>query len=348
MGKKSRKDIIEEYTRDGWLDDEDFAFYQLPHEEKAKREVFETFCQKKFGGKALVLSDDEICDNKELVLLAKKYRVFNNYHLLSERLLNDPDVALAYADCNSGEYANFSMAIRKNVTLMREAVKINPNIYQFLPVCSKADREIIYEVARTDPWQLKYLNSAKASLREPYQNDKKLALLAAKRRCPHPVFDFFALSVASDPDVLEILLSLSDPKKRVKNFKEYPWVLKHVDSKYWIDDIRLVKRTLRECSELLASLPDSLRDDKDVVMAALQWDSEEILSYASERLRADYDVVLRAVTVDALNLQYASDELRDNREIVLRAVRTYGGVLEDASERLQQDAEIREVAMKNM
>lgn len=371
MYRQSREELIEAMKQYNGYDAECDKFYKLPHEEKAKHEVFKQFCEKHGGYKAIVLSDDEICDNKELVMMAKRFGFFRGFHLLSDRLLNDPDIALTLANCDHYEYTKVSKTLRANPELMLKAVKINPSIYCSLPVAVKVNRDIVLEIAKNEPWNLRLLADVKRERREPLQHDKELALLVANR-APEVLIEFFDEELLRDTEVQEIAFKLSDKKESKKRLLKNVWAFLYVDPAYWVEDKSLVKKALRVDGYLLKYLPESYRNDKEAVMiavksspsaiefcdakfyddseiinAALQEDSEEVLRFASPRLKGDYDLVFKAVKVDALNLQYASDELRDNKEIVKRALKTFGGVLEDASERLQGDEELVKLAKEN-
>ena len=211
----------------------------------------------------------------------------------------------------------------------------------------------------------------KRERREPLQHDKELALLVANR-APEVLIEFFDEELLRDTEVQEIAFKLSDKKESKKRLLKNVWAFLYVDPAYWVEDKSLVKKALRVDGYLLKYLPESYRNDKEAVMiavksspsaiefcdakfyddleiinAALQEDSEDVLRFASPRLKGDYDLVFKAVKVDALNLQYASDELRDNKEIVKRALKTFGGVLEDASERLQADVKLVKLAKEN-
>ena len=370
MSRKTREEIVKEFRRLGLFDKDCKRFYSLSHQEKEKE--FEAFCIKHNGYFAIVLSDEIICDDKELVLLAAKYGLWGGYHLISKRLLCDPEIALALAKCNRYEYSKIDKSLRDNPKLMLMAIKINPNIYCSLTAAVKADRDIVLEVAKKEPSNLKYLLKVKKELREPFQQDKELAIIMAEND-PSILNSFFSENILADKHIQEIAFRLSDDKERKKRLLSNPWAFHYVDLQYWINDREFVKKALREDGTLLQLLPveyrtdkelvliavrnnpDSLKycdekllDDEEIILSALQTDSEEILQFASKRLRADYNLVFKAVTVDALNLQYAATELRDNRDIVLRAIKTYGGVLEDASERLQSDIELQRIASKHL
>ena len=84
---------------------------------------------------------------------------------------------------------------------------------------------------------------------------------------------------------------------------------------------------------------ERLRDDKDVVMAAVQQNGMA-LYFASERLRDDKDVVMAAVHQIGTALYFASDELRNDKDVVLKAVQQNGMTLRYASERLRGDKDV--------
>lgn len=372
MYKQSREELINQWKAMDPLDKEAKAFLKMPHEEKADPEVFESFCKSHSGYEAILLSDDRICDNKELVIIAKKYGFFSGYHLLSDRLLSDPEMALVLAKCNQYEYTKINKSLRDDPELMLKAIKINPTIYCSLPVKVKVDRRIVLEVAKKDPYQLKHLLKVGKKQREHILSDKEIALIIG-RKDPRLLYECFDESIQHDSDVLQECFSVDDEYECRKILRENPWAIKFVDSNIWKDDMdlliealgydgslfavipdelrrdkRLALLAIRNCPYALAYCAEELKDDEAVVKAALQPDSEDILLYASDRLKADYDIVYRAVKVDALNLQYASEELRDNLEIVTRAIKTYGGVLDDASERLRNDPELIKIAERNM
>ena len=89
----------------------------------------------------------------------------------------------------------------------------------------------------------------------------------------------------------------------------------------------------------MGSLPDKFRDDEDAIRLMLNVEPSSFWT-ASDRLKADREMVLHAVSVWGPNLKYASPELRDDREIVLAALKSSKISLEFASERLQKDGSI--------
>ena len=72
----------------------------------------------------------------------------------------------------------------------------------------------------------------------------------------------------------------------------------------------------------------------------------EALRYASDDLRDDYEVVLAAISKDVVSICYASDELKNNKSIMLIAIKKDGLNLKHASKELRSDYEVVEIALK--
>lgn len=98
----------------------------------------------------------------------------------------------------------------------------------------------------------------------------------------------------------------------------------------------------------LHKVSQRLRDDKEVVIAAIKQDyilSNVFLMYASDRLKNDPEVVSEAVTKYGFAIQYASNRLRDDTDMVIKAINQTGGAIAYASNRLKRD---REVVLKSL
>lgn len=257
MDKKSREELINKLKQYDSFDDDCERFYNLSHQEKINE--FESFCCRQGGYKALLLSDDIICDNKELVMIAKERDGFyGGFDIVSERLLNDPDIALAFARCNRYEYTKISKSLRDDPDLMLKAIKINPSIYCSLPVKVKVNRDILLEIAKTDPHELTSLIRYKVRKEylEPLQHDKYLASIVAEN-APSVLKDFFSEEILKDEEIQSIAFQFSDRKQCNKRLSENTWALQYVDPKYWLDNRKLVKKALHENGYLLSVLPES-------------------------------------------------------------------------------------------
>ncbi|SVD56061.1 uncharacterized protein METZ01_LOCUS408915, partial [marine metagenome] len=91
-------------------------------------------------------------------------------------------------------------------------------------------------------------------------------------------------------------------------------------------DDEIVLAALEQDGFNLEFTSDEVKNNRAFVMTAVQsgyLDGRECglaLEYASETLRADKEVVLAAVEADVAALQFASDALRSDEEIVMKAV----------------------------
>ncbi|CAJ1443868.1 unnamed protein product [Effrenium voratum] len=139
-----------------------------------------------------------------------------------------------------------------------------------------------------------------------------------------------------------------------------------------IDPARAEALHAVRCNGLcLETLPEELRGDRDIVLAAVKntgfavihahpelrsdreialasvSDRGFVLRYLEDSLKADRGVVLAAVGNDGFALRHASDGLRADREVALRAVRTNGSAVQYVGNCLAQDREIALAAVSS-
>jgi len=96
-----------------------------------------------------------------------------------------------------------------------------------------------------------------------------------------------------------------------------------------------------DCSNIIFKNASSrLRNDKAVVLAAVR-KSWRAIQYVSARLQDDREVLVAALALEVGALQFASDELRDDFDLIIDAIRNKSvRAFDFASRRLQQDPEI--------
>ena len=97
-------------------------------------------------------------------------------------------------------------------------------------------------------------------------------------------------------------------------------------------------------STFLSEAPSNIRDDHEVVLAAVMQNGEA-LKFASDRLRSDKLIVLQAIEEDARAFRYAAACLHANRDVMMSAVHRNGLTLENAVQELRQDRELVEAAV---
>eukprot|EP01064_Diplonema_japonicum_P023667 TRINITY_DN3407_c0_g1_i3.p1 TRINITY_DN3407_c0_g1~~TRINITY_DN3407_c0_g1_i3.p1 ORF type:complete len:779 (+),score=244.32 TRINITY_DN3407_c0_g1_i3:60-2339(+) len=279
----------------------------------------------------LALSDPDICDNKDLVLIqierwnelftdARQMGALKNLALsfVSDRLKNDKEVVLA-------------------------AVVLNPENLQHASPAMRNDKEVVLKALIAKPLKL----SSK-----DLRNDREVVLAAVRKS--GTCLQFASVALRNDVEVVGTAL---------RNTVE---ALPHASSEL-MGDKRLVSRF----GEALQFAPESFRTDREVVLgavgtcglalqfasSALQGDKKVVtlavendglaLQFASEELRKDRSVVLSAVKNNGLALQFASEELRKDHSVVLSAVKNNGLALQFASEELRKDRSVVLSAVQN-
>jgi predicted RNA-binding protein (virulence factor B family) len=106
--------------------------------------------------------------------------------------------------------------------------------------------------------------------------------------------------------------------------------------------------SIENCPPLLMKASESLRADKEVVLAAVSQNGEE-LEFASKELQSDREVVLAAIDNNVSAIEFASDNFRNDKEVILTAVKNSsicGSAFEYASEELKSDREFILEAVK--
>jgi len=111
-----------------------------------------------------------------------------------------------------------------------------------------------------------------------------------------------------------------------------------------VGDKSLILEFLKSgCTEILAKASLEINDDREILMAAVNIDSNSLI-YASERLRNDKAIVLKAVSQDGSSLRFASEELQNDREVVIAAVSNYRYALKYVGKKLKNDGVILAIA----
>lgn len=137
---------------------------------------------------------------------------------------------------------------------------------------------------------------------------------------------------------------LQDPKFILQAVQTNGWAMKHIPEECELQCFYCKQRV--QSLWLLAKLcvANAARNDREVVLAAVQQDGE-MLRNASEELRSDRQFVLDLLKQGVNVLGHVSEELRNDEEVVLAAVQLCGGALEHASEEQQNDRKIVLVAV---
>lgn len=258
----------------------------------------------------------------------------------------------------------------------------------------KADNEFILQCLQESPSKLGFLRYIDQKLLD----DKDFIMKAMELN--KDAFDYASERLKEDQDI--VILAINKYYKNASDYLKKEWlddkdfmmkfiqrshwqaVFKYDVSK-WINDKDFMLEAIRNHGEenymvggaLLYEVGDNLRDDEDIVLAAIQYGTyfTENLKYASDKLKRDSSFMNKAIEIDALSLsfsdsglrenkqsilkainshrngdralEFASKELKNDRELVLVSVNKYGSSLEYASDELKNDKEVVMIATKN-
>lgn len=95
-------------------------------------------------------------------------------------------------------------------------------------------------------------------------------------------------------------------------------------------------------NKIIHHLPENLRDDKEVVMKALEADQYYFESI-SNRLKDDKDVAKKALNNGSQYFQYLSDRLRDDKQLAMKVLEKEPGMYWFISDRLKIDLDILKI-----
>jgi hypothetical protein len=82
---------------------------------------------------------------------------------------------------------------------------------------------------------------------------------------------------------------------------------------------------------------DKLKDDKEIVLTAIQNYEGDVLEYASERLKDDKETVLSAVGRCEYSIGYASERLRHDKDVIFAVLEAHPGQFENLPEDVQEN-----------
>lgn len=184
-------------------------------------------------------------------------------------------------------------------------------LFPTMPETLRNDRELIYEVVKKKhgdiiefasnelkddkDFVLKLISTGfiySEDMSERLRNDKEIILAGTKVSIDSA--KAYRLKIGREKEEVYALDFFSYASEELRNDKEFA-----------IQIIRMGAAILGVC-------PDSLKDDKDVVLESVKVkDNETIVRFASARLRNDLDVALEVVKNNPESLQYLSKEVQE-------------------------------------
>ncbi|WP_302162507.1 DUF4116 domain-containing protein [uncultured Fusobacterium sp.] len=264
---------------------------------------------------------ESFTDDKE-VMSAYLEKYPRSFHLASERLKNDKDIALIVAEKEpyfAGEY--IPRELYKDKEILK---KLGPGIdYYKLSEEQLKDKEIALLLVKEAEIKLDQLP-------RKIRQDKEVVLEAVKvcgsnlEYAPQFVSDREVVLSAVKSDGLAIEFS----------------------SKRFTDDKEIMLEAVKENGKSLNFASERLREDPEVVLAAVKQNGRS-LEFSSEALKNNKEIVIEAVKNSSWAIEYASPVLQNDPEIVMEAVKKNGLVLNLISDEMKSNPEIVLEAIKN-
>ena len=147
--------------------------------------------------------------------------------------------------------------------------------------------------------------------------------------------DLFACGDLKNPKVFEVIKNIA--LDAYKSFPDFDVPLDCLPNKLQLDK-EVVLAAVSNNPEELEIAPSVFKDDKEVVMEAVLGDGST-LQFASPRLKDDKEVVMEAISNASDAFSCASKRLHDDKEVALAAISHNGRYIEYVSERLIDDKE---------
>lgn len=249
------------------------------------------------------------------------------------QLRADHEVVLAAVQQDPVALQYAAGACRGHRPLVLQVVAIDGRALEFASARLRADVEVVERAARSNGEALQF---ASAELR-----DNKAVVLAAVAQLPagrtwqaHGVLGGGVVQYASPRLQADKEVALVAVARRPRA----SWAALGPSLR---QDPDVMLAAVRGDPHMLLVFPDQpqVLDNRELVLAAAEqhgW----LLSRLPAAWRSDRGVVLAAVANDPRVLRFAAAELRDDRAVVLSAVRSRGAMLEFASAALQADREV--------
>lgn len=193
-----------------------------------------------------------------------------------------------------------------DVTLWRRVLRLNGESLMHAPCEIKENSRCVLTAARQNPKAIRHVKhlvdvicDVAAIVPKVLDHCAEQVCVEVRAKTPRPIADCL---VVDSPDLKN--LSVNCQTSSGKLFDERKdWLLR-----------------LREQKDLLNSLPDEARSDREFVLAAVECSGGQV-RYASDALRADRQVAFVAVQNYGASLQYLAPSLQADREIVLAAAK---------------------------
>jgi hypothetical protein len=284
----------------------------------------------------------QLQDDKEVMLKALQFANETDLKFISDRLKQDNDIAVAIvnsstkikmlqhvsdkcktsmrvisaaikADVKNGRYVPYELLNRESA--ISKLVLINGSIMGYAPASVRDNERIAYISITNDTKSVKYLSKKvrsikKFMLRVVKMNGLKLQYASAELR---EDLDVAGAAVTQNGKAMQWTLGVAEQNRDIMKLA----IIQNPDAMY---------QTYLPC----------FRGDRELMLMAITKNGE-ILSHTTTRLRNDREIVMAAIKHKICNFRYASKELKDDDDLALIVFNEDKDMFQHLSPRLQND-----------
>ena len=271
----------------------------------------------------LQYASTKLRDDREVVMAALK--TFGHGHLqyASKRLKGDKEFLMEASGYDKTALQYASKSLKDDKSFFKAAIKLSGGyVLEYASKKIKDDEKIVLAAVRQH-----YLKSTQARfslefISKRLKDNKKVVLASIKNNNHYysSSLTFISKRLKNDDQVIR-----AAKRKRLEEYLTFkpfnPSTLKKfsIDREVFLQDLK--GKNGRELSLLYVSA--ALRDDKEVVMAAVRQRSEEIM-FASNRLKIDEEVIESGLINRQVRFQYTSKSEDEALEIIATTLNDCG------------------------
>ncbi len=289
-----------------------------------------------------------------------------NLQVLPEKFHDDFDIVMKAVTQNAHTLEYASKRLKNNKTILLAAVKENSTTLQYASEALKNDEQLVLIVVKAYGGNLKYVsksmrdnkkvvmaalggernsfdNEALKYVSKRLQDDKEVVLQAVKYS---GVELQYASSILKDDEEV-VTEATKGEDVYYLNTRYFKYASKRVRGNKKIVLQLMSSKDTGIKSKMLEFFSDKLRDDKEVVRAALDYYGHSEFMYASSLLKNDRAYVKKLLEAGYDIYPYLPKHFGDDRELMKIAISHYAVALQYASKALLDDKELVIISIKN-
>lgn len=291
---------------------------------------------------------DEFKGNAEVVASIMEHGRLD-FEKLPDTVKNDKHLLLLIVKERSFEFKKFPDWAKDDKDIVLAAISEDFDAFEYTSERLRGEREVVIAAftAQSSYDTIKHVAS------EELQNDIEILKLAVKGH--NQAFGYIPEKWRTNKELIELVLA---GEVSSSSFELFPFEYRdneEIARKVLNDDYGRCYEYLSErlknnkeitliatskSGDVLEVMPESMLDDKDVVLNALAHDGWRYVDKISERLKNDIDIVTAAVLSDNRALEDFPDNFKDNEKVIEACLKGNGSAYEYFSERFKNDRRI--------